>query len=82
MSVAVAIDTKGQITAIKVLKSEEDKRFGGEAFLKQFAGKSFKDPLKMGTDLTAVPGQEALSKTFADAVRKSLWVVQAVFGRR
>lgn len=82
MSVAVAIDAKGQITAVKVLKSEEDKRFGEEAFLKQFAGKSFKDPMKIGTDLTAVPGREAFSQSFSDAVRKSLWIVQAVFAKR
>ncbi|HLG21623.1 MAG TPA: hypothetical protein VI382_02320 [Candidatus Manganitrophaceae bacterium] len=82
MSVAVAIDTRGRITGIKVLKSEEDKRFAEEAFLKQFVGKSFKDPLKMGADLTAVPGQEALSQTFAGEVRKSLWIVQAVFAKR
>lgn len=82
MSVAVAIDAKGQITAIKVLKSEEDKRFGEEVFLKQFVGKSSKDLLKVGGDLAVVPGQEALSQTFADEVRKSLWIVQAVFAKR
>jgi len=82
MSVGVAIDTKGQIAAIRVLKSEEDKRFGEEAFLRQFVGKSFKDPLKIGADLTAVPAQETLSQTFADGIRKSLWIVQAVFAKR
>lgn len=82
MSVAIAIDAKGQITAVRVLKSEEDKRFGEEVFLKQFVRKRFKDPMKIGTDLTAVPGQEALSKTFADEVWKSLWIVQAVFAKR
>lgn len=82
MSVAVAINIKGEIIAIKVLKSEEDKRFGEEAFLKQFVGKSFKDPLKMGSDLAAVPDEEVLSQSFADEVRKSLWIVQAVFAKR
>lgn len=82
MSVAVAISIKGEIIAITLLKSEEDKRFGEEAFLKQFVGKSFKDPMKIGADLTAVPGREALSKTFANEVWKSLWIVQAVFAKR
>ena len=82
MSVAVALDTKGQITAVKVLKSKEDKRFAGEMFLTQFVGKTIKDPLKVGTDMTAVSGEEAMSQTFSTEVRKALWIVQAVFGKR
>jgi hypothetical protein len=82
MSVAVALDIKGQITAVKVLKSEEDKRFSAEAFLKQFVGKTIKDSLKVGTDVTPVSGEEALSRTVAAEVRKALWIVQAVFGKR
>ena len=82
MSVAVAVDIKGQITAVEVLKSKEDKRFGEGVFLGQFVGKTFKEPLKIGTDLTAVTGQEALSQTFATEIRKALWMVQAVFAKR
>lgn len=82
MSVAVALDTKGRTTAVKVLKSKEDKRFAEEAFLKQFVGKTIKDPLKVGTDVTPVSGEEALSQTFSTEIRKALWTVQAVFGKR
>ena len=81
MSVAVAVDSKSQITAIKVLKSGEDKRFGEEPFLKQFFGKGYKDPLEIGKDLNAIPGEEALSQTFARGIRKSLWIIQAVFAK-
>ncbi len=82
MSIAVAVDIKGQITAVKVLKSEEDKRFGEETFLSQFAGKTFKDPFKVEADMRAVRGQEALSQTLSAEVRKSLWIIQAVFAKR
>ncbi|MEO6665535.1 MAG: hypothetical protein ABIO65_02015 [Nitrospiria bacterium] len=82
LSVAVALDTKGQITAVKVLKSKEDTRFAEEAFLTQFVGKTIKDPLKVGTDMTAVSGEDAMSETFSTEVRKALWIVQAVFGKR
>lgn len=82
LSVAVAVDIKGQITKVKVLKSKEDKRLSGNPFLPQFAGKTFKDPFKVGADLTAVPGLEPLSQTFSAEIRKSLWVIQAVFARR
>lgn len=82
MSVAVAVDIKGQIRAVKVLKSEEDKRLGDETFLNQFVSKTYGDPFKIGTDLTAVAGQEALSQTFATEIRKALWMVQAVFSKR
>lgn len=82
MSVSVSVDIKGQIRAVKVLKSEEDKRLGEDAFLKQFIGKTFKDPFKVGTDLTAVTGQEPLSQAFSSEIRKSLWIIQAVFAKR
>ncbi|MBI5197210.1 MAG: hypothetical protein HZA19_01230 [Nitrospirae bacterium] len=82
MSVAVAVDTRSRITSIRVLKSEEDGRFGQESFLNQFAGKTFKDPLKIGADLKAIPGEETLSLTFAGEVRKALWIIQAVFAKR
>jgi hypothetical protein len=64
------------------LKSEEDSRFGQEPFLKQFTGKSFKDPLKVEADLKAVPGEEVRSQTFAGEVRKALWIVQTVFAKK
>lgn len=70
------------ITSIRVLKAEEDSRFGQEPFLKQFTGKTFKDPFKIGTDLKAVSGEEVLSQTFAGEVRKALWIVQAVFAKK
>ena len=82
ISVAVAVDIKGQIRMVKVLKSEEDKRLGEETFLNQFVSKAYRDPFKVGTDLTAVMGQEALSQTFATEIRKALWMVQAVFAKR
>ena len=82
MSVAVALDTKGRITAVRVLKSKEDKRFGDELFLKQFVGKTINDPLKVGTDVTPVSGEESLSQAFSTEVQKALWIVQAVFGKR
>ncbi|MBI4714375.1 MAG: hypothetical protein HY760_00235 [Nitrospirae bacterium] len=82
ISLAVAVDTKGRITSLRVLKSEEDKRFEQEPFLKQFTGKTLKDPLKVGADLKDVPGEEALSQIFAGEVRKALWIVQAVFAKK
>ena len=81
LSVAVAVDLKGRITNVKVLKSEDDPRFKEETFLGQFRGKTFKDTLKVGVDLTAVPRQDRISETFASEVRKALWTVQAVFAK-
>lgn len=82
MSVAVALDTKGRITAVKVLKSDDDTRFPEEPFLAQFVGKTTTDSLTVGTDVTPVSGAEALSQTFSTEIRKALWIVQAVFGKR
>lgn len=82
MSVAVALDTKGRTTAVKVLKSEDDKRFAEEAFLAQFVGKTIADSLTVGTDVRPVSGEDAVSQTFASEVKKALWIVQAVFSKR
>ncbi len=81
LSVAVAVDLKGRVTDVKVLKSEDDPRFGEEPFVGQFRGKTHKDALKIGADLAAVPGQERVSHAFAAEVRKALWTVQAVFAK-
>ena len=81
LSVAVAVDLKGRITNVKVLKSKDDPRFKEETFLGQFRGKTFKDTLKVGVDLNAVPRQDRISETFASEVRKALWTVQAVFAK-
>lgn len=81
ISMAIALDTKAQITAVKVLKSK-DKAFQSEAFLKQFVSKTAKDTFQVGVDVTPLPGREKTCQSLATEVKKGLWTMIAVFSKK
>ncbi|MCI0528599.1 MAG: hypothetical protein L0Y56_14265, partial [Nitrospira sp.] len=81
ISMAIALNPKAQITAVKVIKSK-DKAFQSEEFLKQFKDKTSDDAFQMGTDLTPLPGRETVCQSLAIEVKKALWTMIAVFSKK
>lgn len=81
LSVAVAMDAKGVVSGVKILKNPASKAIEAATFLSQFEGKKLGDPVEIGKDLKAAEGEEALSQAVALAVRKAIAIISAVFGR-
>jgi len=80
IDMGVAVDTQGNVRYVVIFTSREDKRTSQPSFLDQFRGKSLKDPLKLGTDVTPVAGAEKASLAVVTGVRKALLIKQEVFG--
>lgn len=76
----VGIGKEGEILEVYVLEYRD--MFGTEvrrrSFLKQFQGKTSKDPLLVGRDIDAVTQATISSQATATAVKKSLEVVQQI----
>ncbi len=74
----VGIDIKGKVLGVYVLEFRD--LFGSEvrrrSFLRQFHGKTSKDPIIVGRDIDAVTSATISSKAAASAVRKSLKIVE------
>jgi hypothetical protein len=81
ISMAIALNPKAQIMAVRVLKSK-DKAFQSEEFLRQFMNKASDDAFQMGADLTPLPGRENVCQTLATEVKKALWTMIAVFSKK
>ena len=81
MSVAVALDTRAAVTAVRILKNPDDKTVEGALFLKQFSGKQQGDALLVGKDIVAASGNPSLSQEVATAVHKASAIMNAVFGK-
>ncbi|TAK06166.1 MAG: hypothetical protein EPO39_09570 [Candidatus Manganitrophaceae bacterium] len=82
IEIGVAVDPQGRVRHVVILSSREDKKIGQPSFLDQFSGKTAKDPLKIGADITPVPGSEKGSQSVANGVRKALLIKQEVFGEQ
>ncbi|HLG21622.1 MAG TPA: FMN-binding protein, partial [Candidatus Manganitrophaceae bacterium] len=82
IEMGVAVDPQGKVRHVTIFSSREDKKIGQPAFLDQFNGKSAKDPLKIGADITPVAGAEKASQAVANGVRKVLLIKQEVFGEQ
>ncbi|MEM5799955.1 MAG: hypothetical protein QXZ43_04815 [Candidatus Aenigmatarchaeota archaeon] len=55
IEIVMGITPDGKIEGIYIQRSrEKDKNFKSEQFLKQFCGKTIKDPIKLGEDIKAV----------------------------
>lgn len=80
IEIGVAVDTEGRVRHLVIFESREDKRIQQSAFLDQFHGKTVKDTLKLGLDITPVPGAEKGSQAVATGVRKVLLIKQEVYG--
>ncbi len=81
ISMAIALNPKAQIMAVRVLKSK-DKAFQSEEFLRQFIGKTSKDTFQIGADFTPLSGKEQTCQKLATEVKKALWTMIAVFSKK
>lgn len=76
----VGIDIQGQVLGVRILEYRDI--FGSEikrsSFLRQFQGKSSKDPMAVGRDIDAVTGATISSHAAASAVKKSLEIVEKI----
>lgn len=76
----VGIDSEGKVLAVYVLEYRD--MFGSEikrrSFLRQFIGKSRRDPITVGRDIDAVTGATISSGAAVTAVKNSLEVVRQI----
>ncbi len=74
----VGIDIQGNVLGVRILEYRDI--FGSEikrkSFLRQFQGKSLKDPMVVGRDIDAVTSATISSSAAALAVKKSLEVIE------
>jgi len=82
ISLAVAAGLNGKVTNVTVLSAKGDKAIKGKKFLSQFVGKNVKSPLVVSQDIKPVEGKEEASKSIATAVKRALYIIQAVFSRK
>lgn len=82
IEMGIAVDREGKVRHVVIFSSREDKRIGKDEFLDQFHGKTVKDPLKVGADITPMGGAEKGSQAVATGVRKVLFIKQEVFGEQ
>jgi len=81
VSIAVAMDTKGTVTNVRVLKNPSDKAIEDEGFLSQFAGKSKSNSLQIGSEIKPAKDNADLSREVSLAVKKAILMINAVFGK-
>lgn len=81
VTLAVAMDTAGTVSGIKILKNPASKAIEDATFLAQFRGKKRADPLQIGKDLTAAGKEDDLSNQVALVVRKAVATINAVFAK-
>lgn len=76
IDMVVGIDTKGKVAGIKILSMRETPLLGMRAsepgFLRQFTGKTFRDPLLAKKDIDAVTGATITSQAVANGVKQAL----------
>ena len=81
VTLAVAMDTNGTVSGIKILKNPASKAIEDATFLAQFRGKKRGDPVQIGKDLTMADKADVLSNQVALAVRKAIATINAVFAK-
>ena len=76
----VGIDVQEKVLGVHVLEYRD--LFGSEikrrSFLRQFQGKSLKDPIALGRDIDAVTSATISSYAAASAVKKSLAIIEKI----
>ncbi len=80
---AVAILPEGKVKFVEVIKYREP--YGGEirrrSFLKQFEGKTLKDPLKPNRDIRNIAGATISVRSITLGVRRALLIYERVIRR-
>lgn len=79
VSIAVALDTNAEVTAVTLLKNPGSKVLESSVFLKQFVGKTQADKLMIGQDIQSAKGAESSSKAIGMAVKRAIIVMNEVF---
>ena len=76
----VGIDIQGNVLGVRILEYRDI--FGSEikrkSFLRQFQGKSLKDPMVVGRDIDAVTSATISSHAATSAVKKSLEIIEKI----
>lgn len=81
--VGVGIDLSGKVTNVILIKNKLSDVLSKDAFLTQFKGKTVASELTIGKDLQpASSSMTSESEAVAEAVKKSLLVVSAVFNKK
>lgn len=72
------VDAQGKVLVVVVVNQREirGKPVGQERFLRQYKGKTFKDPLRLRKDISGVTGATISSGSLTQGVRKVLHVHQ------
>ena len=72
----LAVDSEGKITGLRVINHAESPGIGdviaAPDFQSQFIGKTFEDPIQIGTDVDTVSGATVSSSAMINAVRRSV----------
>ncbi len=80
----VGIDIQGNVLGVRILEYRDI--FGSEikrsSFLRQFQGRSSKDPMTVGRDIDAVTSATISSYAVTSAVKKSLAIIEKIRLRR
>lgn len=77
---AVGISLDGKVAGLAVLDYEEirGRPIAKKRFLKQYFGKTTRDPLRLRKDIDGVTGATISSRSFTDGVRKILYIFQEI----
>jgi Na+-translocating ferredoxin:NAD+ oxidoreductase RnfG subunit len=78
----VGLDSEGRIKGIEVLTYDEThgSEIRHDYFKKQFIGKGWQDPLRLGVDIDAITGATISCRSITDGVRKIMSFWQECFG--
>jgi electron transport complex protein RnfG len=72
----VGVNKEGKVTGLKILNHRETPGLGANitkpGFLKQFIGKSMKDPIEPKKDIDAITGATISSRAVCNGVRQAL----------
>jgi hypothetical protein len=79
--IAVAMNTSGTVSSVRILKNPSEKAIENTAFLSQFNGKTKSDSMQIGKDIRVADGSDAISKEVSLAVKKAILMISAVFGK-
>lgn len=74
------VSLDGRVLGLAVLDYEEirGRPIAKKRFLKQYLGKTTKDPLRLRKDIDGVTGATISSRAFTDGVRKILFIFQEI----
>ena len=76
---AIGLDMKGKVVKVEIYSHKESDAITRATFLKQFVGMGIDDAFKVGVDVAAADGQEAVSSAVALMPKKALVMSYALF---